>query len=238
MHSLLPLLQLTDSAFPVGAFSHSYGLETALQENRVKDSHGLLEWLTAYLVTGLAPMEGTGVYWSCHYAEWLHTASPDRTNAEEHLKNLDRRLTLSRFARESREGAIKVGKRYLALARELYPASGLDLYSDWIRNKECYGHPAVVHGWLSMHLQLSRKTAVVCYLYNEINSLVQNALRAMTIGQLEAQKVLQSMFPMIEQATGRLLADPPAADALYSCSLLQEIEAMRHETLYSRLFMS
>jgi urease accessory protein len=79
---------------------------------------------------------------------------------------------------------------------------------------------------------------VLSHLYAGVNGLVQNALRAMAIGQTEGQKVLQRLLPVMQREAERLVLDPPAPDRLSSHTLAQEIGAMRHETLYSRLFMS
>lgn len=238
----LALIQLIDSAFPTGAFSHSFGLETALQEGRVTNAPELEEWLYSYLTGSLAPMEGVGVYWAHRYAEELAGCHAERgltgADAETNLKMLDRRLTLAKLARESREGGIKIGKRYLRVAGELYPEAALERYGDWIRRGECYGNACVVHGWICAHLRYLPRDAVASHLYAGVNSLVQNALRAMAIGQTEGQKVLKSLISAVEREAERLVQDPPPPDSMSGHALAQEIGAMRHETLYSRLFMS
>lgn len=238
MVSLLPLVQLIDSAFPTGAFSHSFGLETALQEERVKDANELAQWLGSYITGNLTPLEGAAVYWAHRYAEKVIEHHPEQNQARENLKSLDLRLTLSRLARESREGGIKVGKRYLRIVQELYPESGLSEYESWIRRGECYGNAGIVHGWICAYLKQTPQIAIVSHLYAGVNGLVQNALRAMAIGQTEGQKVLGSLFPLIEREAERLVLDPPPPNRMSSHTLAQEIGAMRHETLYSRLFMS
>ena len=45
MNNILSLFQLCDSNFPTGAFSHSYGLESYIQEDKVHDQATFLEWL-------------------------------------------------------------------------------------------------------------------------------------------------------------------------------------------------
>ena len=37
INNILSLFQLCDSNFPTGAFSHSYGLESYIQEDKVHD---------------------------------------------------------------------------------------------------------------------------------------------------------------------------------------------------------
>ena len=45
--SRLLLLQVNDALFPIGAYSHSYGLETYIQEGRVRDAKTAGEYITA-----------------------------------------------------------------------------------------------------------------------------------------------------------------------------------------------
>ncbi|MFC4766176.1 urease accessory protein UreF [Effusibacillus consociatus] len=238
MFSLLPLIQLIDSAFPTGVFSHSFGLETALQENRIQNGEELSEWLGSYVTGNLAPMEGAAVFWAHWYADRIIADQPEKEVYRKNLRTLDRRLTLSRLSRESREGGVKIGKRYLRIVLDLYPECGLEEYDNWIRSGESYGNACIVHGWICAHLQQSPENAIASHLYAGVNALIQNALRAMPIGQTEGQKVLKSLLPVIKQEAERIVLAPPAPNRLSSHTIAQEIGAMRHETLYSRLFMS
>lgn len=239
MTPLLPLFQLLDSSFPTGAFSHSLGLETVVQEGRIKDSGDLAQWLTSHLSGSLVPMEGGAVYLAQRAAHSL-TAMEGLASlqAREKLIDLDRRVTLSKLAREVREAGIKVGKRYLHIVKDLYPKAGLDRYEAWISQGRCFGSACIVHGWICAELDYPASLTVSSFLYMGVNTLVQNALRTMIIGQTEAQRVLVDLLPLIEAETDRLLADPPSAETLFGRTLFQEIGGMRHETLYSRLFMS
>ena len=42
--SLLQLLQIHDSAFPIGSYTHSYGMETFIQEDRIRTKEQLVEF--------------------------------------------------------------------------------------------------------------------------------------------------------------------------------------------------
>jgi len=250
---LLRLLQIVDSSFPNGSFSHSFGLETALSEARIRSAADLFDWLVDYARGGIAGMDGPGVYWAYHYAtellqgEGRRSLDGERDHADEHslgaellarITDLDERLTLSRLASESRQGSIKIGKRYLRLVRELYPESGLNRYEQLVRTGVCYGQASVVHGWVCAFWQLPVEEAVSSYVYAALNSLVQNALRAMSLGQTDAQLVLQRLIPVATAVAQEVVSTPPLPEDFWTCTLAQEIQAMRHQFLYTRLFMS
>lgn len=215
-----------------------------MQEGWVNHAGSLEQWLQIYLVDLLAPMEGAGVVWA-----WRESMTMVNTNGLEReiveqevvmqrLEDLDRRLTVARLARESREGGTKVAKRYLKILLELYPENGLHWYQERIQSGRCFGHTAIVHGWICAYLGYSSQTTVLTYLYNAVNGLVQVALRGMSIGQTEAQRVLKSLLPVISDQAEQITANLPLPQQMFTRAVHQEIAAMRHESLYSRLFMS
>lgn len=233
MGTSLALLQLVDSAFPTGAFAHSFGLETAVQEGEVDSVSSLLRWLEDCLYGSLATLDGPGVllaYNAC--------ASRDGAADMEMVAAVDHHLTLARLALESREGAMKIGKQYLRMVLALYKDVSLAEYAVWVREGRCFGHAAIVHGCICRSLQYDRATAVQTYLYQTLNVLVQNAQRVAAIGQTGAQQVMRSLIPPIEAVTRGIVQSDPRMESLAGCAVLQEIAAMRHEGLYSRLFMS
>ena len=46
--ALFLLLELNDALFPIGAYAHSYGLETYVQQGAVYDAATAGKWLQAY----------------------------------------------------------------------------------------------------------------------------------------------------------------------------------------------
>jgi urease accessory protein len=238
MNNVFFLFQLVDSAFPTGAFSHSFGLETAFQEKRINEPSELYGWLKSYVSGSLAPTEGVAVYLT-HQAiqkELINQERPE--HAQKYLQRLDQRLTLSKMSSESRGGGIKIGKRYLNIVNTLYPQSGLRHYARWIDQQLCYGNASIVHGWITAYLEVQADLSVFTHLYVSVNNLLQSALRLTVVGQTGVQMILQKLYPFMVEEAEKIIQSCPHEDDLFSCSIIQEIEAMRHETLYSRLFMS
>src|SRR5207245_1215139 len=61
----LHLLQISDSALPIGGFAHSWGLEAARARGLVHDAESLERWARNWLVCSLAPLEGVVVASVC-----------------------------------------------------------------------------------------------------------------------------------------------------------------------------
>jgi urease accessory protein len=69
----LRLLQLGDSALPIGGYSHSWGLEAAIARGLVSDAGSLEQWVRRWLRNALAPCEGIVIASSCraaHNRDW------------------------------------------------------------------------------------------------------------------------------------------------------------------------
>src|SRR5260370_24388191 len=61
----LRLLQLSDSALPIGGYSHSWGLEAAIDRGLVNDPSSLEHWTRSWLRHAVGPLEGTVVAAVC-----------------------------------------------------------------------------------------------------------------------------------------------------------------------------
>ncbi|WP_106497490.1 urease accessory protein UreF [Lentibacillus sp. Marseille-P4043] len=230
--------QLIDSALPTGAFSHSFGLETAYQEGQIKDPDDLYNWAYHYITGVLTPIDGIAISITYQTLKDEITSGQIPEQVKHSMQKLDQKLTMCKMSSESRKGGIKLGKSYLKVINTLYPDSGLLQYSDWINGKLCYGNPAIVHGWISAYLAVSLELAVFTHLYSSINMLLQSALRMTIVGQTDVQLILQRLYPMLTKSAKEISAGSYSENDLCSYSVVQEVEGMRHETLYSRLFMS
>ena len=70
---LVALLHLCDSLFPIGAFSHSDGLEAAVAEGSITNRATLAEWTDVVLTESLGRIDGPAVSrsWRAHRdADW------------------------------------------------------------------------------------------------------------------------------------------------------------------------
>src|SRR4051812_22667837 len=107
----LRLLQLGDSALPIGGYSHSWGLEAAIDRGSVRDAATLEHWTRFWLRHAVGPLEGVVVAAVCRAA-----AAGDWPEVRRANQLLWASLTAPTLRHASRD----MGEQLLALA-EVWP---------------------------------------------------------------------------------------------------------------------
>ncbi|MHC5532151.1 urease accessory protein UreF [Priestia megaterium] len=226
-NSLLSLIQLCDSNFPSGAFSHSFGFETYIQRDQIYNTETFQEALRTYLDVQLTYTDGLACRLAYEYA------NHDQFNE---IIRVDHELYALALSKETREGTRRVGQRMLKLCLELFQGSYLEKYMSEVKAKKAYGHPAVVFALASLQLNITKEEAILSHLYASISSLIQNAVRGIPIGQTDGQKTLVLFQPLLQQARQHILQADQEEFGAVTPGL--EIAQMQHEQLHVRLFMS
>lgn len=224
---LLAMQQLLDSALPIGGFSHSFGLETLVQNGRLRTPAALADYLSGMLRHGWATSD-------CLIVKAVYRDAPD--GCLDRLWSAERLIHLQRLSAESRSGAEKMGRRLLQLGMKLYPGFQWSPLADAVSSGRCSGTHPLVFGYVCWQLGVSREAAMTGYLYTCIVHGVGSALRLMSIGQTEGQVLIASLAPLIEEALALTAKLEP--EEAYSNMPMAELGMMAHEQLYSRLFMS
>src|SRR5947209_13275330 len=102
----LRLLQIADSALPVGGYTHSWGLEGAVARGMVRDAETLERWTRRWLRASLGPLEGVLVASSCRAA---------RAGRRADLVALNRYAEVSIVPPSIRRASGEMGQQLLAL---------------------------------------------------------------------------------------------------------------------------
>lgn len=231
MHKHLLLLQINDAIFPIGGYTQSYGLETYVQQQLVKDIVSLKQYLVQSLNCNL-------IYGDILAAKLAYAAAVERDLNK--IRELDEILSALKIAKETRTASIKLASRFVKtiLALKLdFKANNIFLeYTQLIQKSFCSGHYAIAYGAMCGALKLDKHYSLLHLSYAQISGIVNNAVKLIPLSQTVGQTLLQEMHINLEQALAQI-DNLTIADMGRSCPAF-ELRSMQHETLYSRLYMS
>lgn|SRR5690625_2694305 len=223
----LALFQLCDANFPIGSFSHSFGLEYYIQEEIVYDKDSFIIWLETYLFEQLIYSDGLAV-------RLVYEALAENNFTK--ILTFDHRLIVQTFAKETRVGIKQMGERMVKMALTLYDEDILKLYYEKIKNNEAFGHPALGFTMVGHSLGVEKNTTVLYYLYSIIASLIQNGVRAIPLGQTTGQVINHLFQRKLMDAVNEINELHEEDFGIISPGL--ELAQMQHERLNIRIFMS
>ncbi len=224
---LLPLLQLSDSALPTGAFSHSFGMEVYLADGAVRDEETFAAWLRAYLRLQLTRTDALAIRLGY---DALAAGDPEA------VWRLDRLLAALTLPEQVRTAAATLGRRTAEIGAVVEPGSRLADYLAELDAGRCHGHPAVAFALLAHAVGAPPAEAIAAHLFAAVTSLTQNAVRAIPIGQTAGQRVQRAMHPVVTAAVARAMT--LTVHDLGAAAPGLEIAQMRHRRQRARMFMS
>jgi urease accessory protein len=241
----LMMLHLCDSAFPLGAFAYSDGLEAATARDgamrpRVADPEGLGDWVDASLDETIGRLEGPAVWQA-----WIAVRDADWSA----LESLDEELTALRPSSAARRSSRAMGARLLATWSALHPDARLAELTARSRAGGVGGTESssgVRPGGAGPALPIAFAAACVCsgtdrrasveaFAYTRLAATISAAMRLLPIGQAGAHALLARTLDRVPA----VVDDIAARDArVESFAPALDIAAMTQQYLHSRLFRS
>ena len=147
----------------------------------------------------------------------------------------DRELEAMKLGRESRTASRQMGRQVIRLAANQQARHPLiEDYLAAVEAEQTPGHLAVSLGLTLAAAGWSKEDTIAAFLYQTATGFVAAAMKLMPIGQREGQRLLESWIEVIERVSHKAAHQP----VLQSWSPIQDIYAMRHSRLESRLFRS
>jgi urease accessory protein len=224
--SLLTGLRFVDSFFPSGGYAFSSGLEAAVQGGAVQNAEELSRYVVELLTTGIGEREAV-VVGLAHDAFLSGTLK--------NVLNADRELEAMKLGRESRTASRQMGRQVIRLAADQLTREPLiDDYLAAVEAERTPGHLAVSLGLTLAAAGWSKEDTIAAFLYQTATGFVAAAMKLLPLGQREGQRLLESWIEVIE----RVSHNAACQQVLQSWSPIQDIYAMKHSRLESRLFRS
>ena len=224
---LLALLQFTDGLFPAGGFAHSFGLETYTQSGMVCDRASLLAFLEAHLEGTAGPADAVAVAIAVR-----HAVAGDLAACVE----LDHRLEAMKWVPESASASRQMGRQTARVAAAIGDDVFLHGLAEAIDEGKTPGHHAVLFGAVTGRAGNDATAAATAFLYATSALIVNAALRLLSLGQVEGQRLLAEVRPRIARLAA--VAGVRRVDEMWSFSPGLEIAGVEHADLEMRLFRS
>ena len=221
--SLIQLLWLASPALPVGGFSYSEGLESAVDKGVVTDESTAADWLEDQLHLSLARADLAVIAQAI--VAWR---GEDFARAQQ----LNDWVLHTRETSELRAQTEQMGRSLLA----------------WLRNHEganpahlqvCADLPPtypVAFALAASQTQASVRDCLLAYAFGWAENMAQAALKSVPLGQSSGQRILARLGRNIPAAVEAAMQLP--GDERQSFSPMLAILSSQHETQYSRLFRS
>jgi len=223
---LARMLQFGDSMFPIGGFSFSGGLESAIQKGVVADA----ATLHAFTRTAVEQAErGDGIALvAAHRA-----ATAGDVDA---LIRIDEQVHVRKLSNEMRTMSVRMGKKFTEMGVQLIGAPLLYTWREFIETSVTPGcYPVALAINFAMQ-GLPALAAFAVHQYGVAATTLSAALRLMKISHVETQKILYDLNAGAEAAYERAAA--ACLSDMSGYAPLKEILAAVHTKAYVRLFMN
>ncbi|WP_137124372.1 urease accessory protein UreF [Roseomonas sp. HF4] len=222
--ALYRLLAWLSPAYPVGAYTYSHGLETAVEDGAVRGRDDLVAYVMAALRVGAGRVDGALL------------AAVHRAMVAGRTRALDDIAELGAAWRGTPETALEAegqGTAFMSVTLAAWPEPRLAAFAARhprrIVHAVAFGAAAAAHG-------VPLDQAVFGYLSAFAANLVSAGVRLVPLGQTDGQKATAALLPVVAAAVDAALAAD--LDRLGTSSPVLDILSIRHETQYTRLFRS
>lgn len=221
--ALQPLLAWTSPAYPIGAYTYSHGLETAVDDGRIRSANDIVAYVEAVLTCGGGWVDAV-LFGPC----WHAADDPARFDALAEL------AAAFRGSSETMLESAQQGRSFLQVTRRAWPHPALDAFAARLGDRPT-AHGAVMALACAAH-GLPLRPSLHAFLHGLAANLVSAGVRLVPLGQTDGQIATAALSRMLPALADRALATAP--EDLGTAAPLLELASFHHETLYTRLFRS
>ncbi|MDY7225798.1 urease accessory protein UreF [Hyalangium rubrum] len=215
------ILQLADSAFPTGGFSHSAGLEAAAQQGEVSEPAALRTFLE-------------GSLWQAGHGGLPFLRAAYAPEAE--ASTLDRWCDAFLSSHVANRASRTQGRALVATASRIFPEAELRRLHEAARARTLLAHYAPMFGLTLRVLAVPLEQAQELFLHLALRGVASAAVRLGLLGPHEAQRLHHELASVQDAVLAR--CGPLSLNELSQPSPLIDLLGATHDRLYTRLFQS
>jgi len=219
------LLQTSDTAFPVGGFAHSYGLEGMVLDGHIKTPGDLELFITHTWMPSLAHID---------FPLLRHSARNVENKTA--IFRLDELAWACRPTMEARKAQAQMGRKRLSTIAGLTGKTLLIELDKAVEQGRWMGNWPVVCGIEAAVLQIPVDQALLSYAYQSVAGILAASIKLIRIGPAEAQQILSRQTTALEVAIEQSVSI--SEEDIGWFTPLLDIAGARHETAYTRIFIS
>ncbi|ABB74546.1 urease accessory protein [Nitrosospira multiformis ATCC 25196] len=221
--ALLALLHLASPSLPIGAYTYSQGLESAIEQGLVRDETSAREWLVEML--------GIFTDFELPILQRLLKAFSERDEAA--VSFWTECFVASRETSEFRAETVQMGYSLAKLVIDL--KLGDDSMRAILENQQAIPLPTAF-ACAAEALGIPHEESLLGMLFSMAENQVLACVKSVPLGQLSGQRLLLSLHPVIEACSIR--ASQLTDDELSSWAPGLSLLSMQHEVQYSRIYRS
>lgn len=214
------MLHFSDSALPVGAYAHSFGLEGMCQMGVVYDKETLRTYLIRDVSASLTQVD---------LPLTAHAYNHALEGETQELYELDKLSYALRPSRQLRGAASSIGRQQLKLYQNTWGKS-----EDLIDLPHCQS--PIIMAIIFANEKAPIEALLSSIAYQTYSALLQASLKLLPLGPSSTQELLHDSMVHIEAFFSIALETP--VENLGSFNPTWDIAASRHEHAEARLFIS
>jgi urease accessory protein len=224
---LYRLMAWLSPAFPVGGYTYSHGIETAVEERLISDPETLRCWIAAIALRGGGRLDAA---FFC--AAWRSVTDDD----EAALLRAAEWAGAMRATRETALESAAQGQAFLSAVEAAWPTPGSARWTAVLTKSRRVVAYSVAVGVAAAIAEVPLAHALLAYLQAFVANLVSAGVRLVPLGQSDGQRALAALEPTVHQAVETVMATP--FEAIGTAAPMVDWTSMKHETQYTRLFRS
>ncbi len=216
------LLQINDSSFPIGSYTHSFGLETYIQQGIINNKEDSIKYIKSILNSQIL------------YTDLLLIKLVYEAKELDEVIKLEKIVNVSTPAKETRDGMKKIGTRFIKAIQSMQLGSNymFDLY---VANS-IYKIHASAYAMLCKTQNIESSIAIKHYLYSQTSNITTNCVKLIPLSQYDGQSILALSHIELIRVYDKL--QTLNINDFCNTSANNDIKSMQHEVLHSRLYMS
>lgn len=222
--ALIRLMSWLSPAFPVGAYTYSHGLETAVEDGQITDRQSATLWISDIAAHGAGQ------------ADTIVLAHAWRAVIDQDDAALADVVTESAALSATSELALETesqGAAFVKAVAAAWPTEAMNRLQQAAVGPITYpvavGVAAAGHG-------VALADTAIAYLHAFAANLISAIVRLVPLGQTDGLHITRSLEPLLPSIAASAIATP--LDRLSVSTFIAEMKSMQHETQRTRLFRS